>query len=326
MRRLEMLVVLCPGQVNLAWSRVRDPLGRGSDTARCKALSLRLHAPPAAPAGPPASRRQRAHEHDGGDLRNRFEGPILLAQTVMLAGVGQGYLASGRHDVSPMTLRLREMHMRRDVLSVSVCRSLPRCARSTRRLQRGSIYLDYALIALALAIVGLLLLPVHKAFGLLVPAAIVVFFIPNLAALGASMTMSWRFTRAWSAVRNGRLPPAVMLRNEFFGINAQALWFDPATYRLGVVSATDGDLSQPLDRLERVRVSFLEESHARSFHQGDVRIPARYLLAFEFTGGQVLGIVTRRRRSVDRWIEALHPHVGALLDLTAISAAKRSDR
>ena len=51
--------------------------------------------------------------------------------------------------------------------------------------QRGSVYLSYALLAFGMMLAGALLVSIHKAFALLLPMGILVFFLPNLLGLWA---------------------------------------------------------------------------------------------------------------------------------------------
>jgi hypothetical protein len=64
------------------------------------------------------------------------------------------------------------------------------------------------------------------------------------------------------------------------------------------------------DTLNSVRAVYAEKSYAHSFHEGKVRIPARYVLIFEFKDARPIELNTRRRRVMDRWLEVLRPHFG----------------
>lgn len=189
---------------------------------------------------------------------------------------------------------------------------------TSRHIQRGSVYLSYALLAFVIALIGVLLVPVHKAFALLVPVGVLVFFWPNLMMLTQWCCAAWHFARQLAALRGGPHKSAVILTNEFHGFRAQALWLDPASRELGLVPSEGKLPVQTLDTLQKVRGAFVEESDAVSFHEGQIRIPACFILAFEFNDGSALKVITRKQRRFAHWVAAVHPHVGELLVLDGI--------
>jgi hypothetical protein len=167
--------------------------------------------------------------------------------------------------------------------------------------QRGSVFLGYALIAFVLCIAGAILIPVHQVFALLIPVGVLVFFTPNLMALYGWLNAGRRM-RERLAARRGANPNVVVLKNEFGGFNAQAVWFAPSSRQLGLISENDDGSVRSWDALVRIRAVYAEETYAVSFHQGKIRIPARYVLVFEFTDARPIELVTRKRRLIDEWI------------------------
>ena len=183
---------------------------------------------------------------------------------------------------------------------------------ASTRSQRGSVYLSFALLAVLIIIVGSLLVQVHKAFALLIPIGILVFFLPNLIAIFSWLQAGWQFRKNLSELKAGKSESVVVLKNEFGGLNSQAFWLDPSCRELGVISDDDGSV-RTWDTLNGVRAILAEESYAVSFHEGRIRIPQRYVLIFEFNDARPIELVTRKRRLINKWIEELRPHLGAKL-------------
>ena len=97
-----------------------------------------------------------------------------------------------------------------------------------RKHQRGNVYLEFALLAFGLVLAGALLTPLHKAFALLLPLGVLVFFLPNLIALANRVRAVILFRRQLATARAGLPASCLMLRNEFHGLDAQALVLDTA--------------------------------------------------------------------------------------------------
>ncbi len=182
------------------------------------------------------------------------------------------------------------------------------------RVQRGSVYLGYALIAFLLLIASALLVNVHKAFALLLPTGILVFFLPNLMTLFAWGQAGRQFRNRLAVIRKGKPQSVVVLKNEFGGVNAQAVWLDPSSRELGLISDNDDGTVRTWDMLNGVRAIYAEETYAQSFHEGKVRIPARHVLIFEFKDARPIELVTRKRRVMEGWLNTLQPHFGNQLD------------
>lgn len=178
------------------------------------------------------------------------------------------------------------------------------------RAQRGSVYLSYALLAFVLLVASALLVKVHKAFALLMPIGILVFFLPNLMALFAWGQAGRRFRKRLAVLQSGKPQTVVVLKNEFGGIEAQAVWLDPSGRELGLISNNDDGSVRTWDALTGVRAVYAEKTYAVSFHEGKVRIPARYVLVFEFKDARPIELITRKRRVMNGWIEVLTPHFG----------------
>ncbi len=185
---------------------------------------------------------------------------------------------------------------------------------SSPQIQCGSVYLSYALIAFVVMIAGAILVPVHKDFALLLPIGILVFFMPNLIGLWARMQARGRYHRQLAAVRQDWSKSVVVLRNEFGGFEAQTAWLDLSQKTLGFLSGDKGSQVSSLATLRSVRAVGAEESQATSFHQGRVRVPARYILRFEFEGDDAFALVTMKLKRMRSWVEALRLHVGDRLD------------
>ena len=183
-----------------------------------------------------------------------------------------------------------------------------------RRKQRGSVNLSYALIAFVVIMAGALLVNIHKAFALLLPMGVLVFFLPNLMGVWAWLQAGRWFRQQLAMIRQGNPGSAVVLKNELSGIDARAVWLDPSHGKLGFISGDRDSLLQSMEALRSVRAVFAEETHAISFHEGRVRIPPRYVMVFEFENGDPFELVTMKGRRMRRWVEALRPHVADRLD------------
>jgi len=186
------------------------------------------------------------------------------------------------------------------------------------RAQRGSVYLSYALLALAVMLAGALLVGVDKAFALLLPIGVLVFFLPNLAGLWARFRLGREFRRRLTTALGNNFEQALVLQNELGGNEARAVWFDPSHGRLGFLSSDRDSLLENIAALRGVRAVYVGETHAISFHQGQMRIPPRYLMIFEFENGHLFELVTRKRSRMHQWVESLRPHMGDRLDTRAI--------
>jgi hypothetical protein len=193
--------------------------------------------------------------------------------------------------------------------------SVWRGAVGSARSQRGSVYLGYVLLAFLLLVAGALLVKVHEVFALLLPIGVLVFFLPNLMALFAWWQAGRRFRKRLAETQGGKRQSVVVLKNESGGIDAQAVWLDTSCRELGLISDNDDGSVRTWDTLNSVRAVYAEKSYAHSFHEGKVRIPARYVLIFEFKDARPIELTTRRRRVMDRWLEVLHPHFGEQLSL-----------
>jgi hypothetical protein len=168
--------------------------------------------------------------------------------------------------------------------------------------QRGNVYLEFALLAFALLIAGVFLIKVHELFILLVPAAALVFFLPNLMGFFGSQGAGKRFKERLAALPGVNAQSVTVLRNEFGGAEAQAVWFDAAARTLGLIYEYGDESVRSWDALERVRAIHVEQTYATSFHRGKIKIPARYVLIFEFNGAVKIELVTRKKRVMDEWI------------------------
>ncbi len=184
-------------------------------------------------------------------------------------------------------------------------RSIDSAVHVSGRNQRGNVYLEFALIAFVLMIAGALLTRVHQAFAVLVPIGILVFFTPNLMGLFEWLRGGKQFRARLAALQSGSLPSVAVLKNEFGGFSAQAVWFDSAARTLGSISDGDEGPARAWDTLSRVRAVFAEETYAHSFHKGKIRIPARYVLVFEFQDAAKIELVTRKRRLMEEWVALL---------------------
>lgn len=183
--------------------------------------------------------------------------------------------------------------------------------------QRGSVYLGYALLAFAIAITGSLLVSVHKAFGLLLPVAVLVFFLPNLMGLWARLQATIQFRRQLAQARHSFSKSTILLKNGQGNINAQAVWLDPERNEFGFISGDHDLIVKAFDGLQKVRIVYNEAACATSFHQGRVRIPPRYALVFEFGDGTSHDFITLKQRRLHKWLAKLEQVVGARLQSEA---------
>jgi hypothetical protein len=151
--------------------------------------------------------------------------------------------------------------------------------------QCGSVYLSYAILAFVIILASALLVTVHKAFALLLPIGVLVFFLPNLIGLWGRLLAGHWVRQQLAMVRQGNSDSAVVLKNELGGIDAQAVWLDPSQGKLGFITGDKDSLLNTMKMLRSVRTVFAEETYATSFHEGRVRIPPRYVLVFEFESG-----------------------------------------
>jgi hypothetical protein len=180
--------------------------------------------------------------------------------------------------------------------------------------QCGSVYLSYGLLAFVLILASVLLLPVHKVFALLLPIAILVFFLPNLIGLSASLDSKQWVRQQLAMCQQGNSDSTIVLKNELGGIDAQAVWLDLLQGQLGLISGKKDSQTHSLKMLRSVRAVFAEEAYATSFHEGRIRIPPRFILVFELECGDTFDLVTKKRRRMDQWVETLRPHVADRLD------------
>ncbi|HEY3326357.1 MAG TPA: hypothetical protein VGK14_04235 [Novimethylophilus sp.] len=174
--------------------------------------------------------------------------------------------------------------------------------------------MSYALLAFMIILASALLVTVHKAFALLLPIGVLVFFLPNLMGLWTRLQAGHLVGQQLVMVRQGNPNSAVVLKNEHGGIDAQAVWLDPPQGKLGFISGNKDSLTNAMEMLRSVRAVFAEETYAVSFHEGRIRIPPRYILVFEFESGEPFQLVTMKRRRMLQWVKALHPHVADRLD------------
>jgi hypothetical protein len=187
------------------------------------------------------------------------------------------------------------------------------------RNSRGNIYLEFALLAAVFLVAGALLAGIHPGFGLLVPIGIVIFFMPNILSGVASWQDRRSFRKQLASVQNADRTPPVVLRNEFRWSKAQGLWLDSARGELGLLNAADGPSTRTLDALRSVRAVFAEAAQVRTFHR-QYRVPARYVLVFEFENQPSLELVTYKKRVAVQWIETLRPHLGNRLNTEGLEA------
>lgn len=181
--------------------------------------------------------------------------------------------------------------------------------------QRGSVNLSYILLAFGLAFVGSLLVSVHKAFALLLPVAALVLFIPNLIGIWSRLQVRYRYHRQLVLARRHFSDSTILLRSGHGDIAAQAAWLDPERNEFGFISGGKDVIVKELSSVQMIRVVFVEASYAKSFHDGQVRMPPRYGLVFEFLDGKALEIVTLKRRRLRAWITALKLGMSERLDL-----------
>jgi hypothetical protein len=181
------------------------------------------------------------------------------------------------------------------------------------RSQRGSVYLECALLGFACIIAGAVLVRFHRAFALLLPIGLVVFFLPNLMALAERLRIRRRLRRELAAARERGRDGVIVLKNRLRGFDAQALWLHTRAREIGFIAADEQTRIVTWEAVQRVQAVFVEESSAMSFHKGKIRIPPRYLLAFSCADGFSFEFVTLRRRVMTDWIEALRPHLGERL-------------
>jgi hypothetical protein len=189
----------------------------------------------------------------------------------------------------------------------------PRGIVASSRTQRGSVFLQYYLLAFLIIVASAALVNVNKWFALLFPIGILVFLLPNLIAIFSWLQAGWLFRKNLSELKAGKSASVVVLKNEFGGLNSQAFWLDPSCRELGVISENDDGSARTLDTLNGVRAILAEESYAVSFHEGRIRIPQRYVLIFEFKDARQIELVTRKRRLINKWIEELRPYLGSRL-------------
>ena len=184
--------------------------------------------------------------------------------------------------------------------------------------QRGSVYLSYALLAFGMMLAGALLVSIHKAFALLLPMGILVFFLPNLLGLWARLQAAQSFHHQLATVHLSRPSLAFILKNEGGGLEAQAIWLDASKRAIGLVSGDGVSRFNDLAKLTGVRGVFSGEEQAVSFHRGTVHIPARYTLEFEFNGESPFHLVTMKRKRMRKWLETLSMHMEGLLALSSL--------
>ena len=175
--------------------------------------------------------------------------------------------------------------------------------------QRGSVYLEYALLASAIAFAGAVLIRIHHAFALLLPVAVLVFFLPNLMGLAARLRAGRSFRGEVAAALKAN-PGAVVLKNGLAGFDAQALLLDGRRREAAFVTAEEGTRTVSWDEVGAVRAVRAGESSAVSFHRGTVRIPPRYMLVFEFGEGEVFRLVTLKRKVMTAWLDGVRPVFG----------------
>ena len=178
--------------------------------------------------------------------------------------------------------------------------------------QRGSVYLECALLAFAIAFVGALLIRFHHAFALLFPVAVIVFFLPNIMGLIARLRLGRLFRVNLAAARSAH-PGAVELRNGLRGLEAQALLLDAQGREAVFVWAEEPTRTVSWDEVGAVRPESVGEGRAVSFHRGAVRIPPHYQLVFAIREGDVLRLVTLKRKMMARWLDAVRPVFGERL-------------
>ncbi|HUW98451.1 MAG TPA: hypothetical protein VMV40_06365 [Acidiferrobacter sp.] len=183
--------------------------------------------------------------------------------------------------------------------------------------------MSYALLGFALMLAGALLIHIYRVFALLMPIGILVFFLPNLIALWTRIQLGRAFRRQLTRALRSSPKQTLALRNELGGDEAQAVWLDPPHGTLGFLPGDSVGDSRPEDiaALRSVRVLYLEETQAVSFHEGRIRIPPRYAIAFTFADGHHFELITMKRRRIRQWIESLRPYVGDKLDTQALDKA-----
>jgi hypothetical protein len=182
------------------------------------------------------------------------------------------------------------------------------------RSQRGSVYLECALLGFACVIAGAFLVKFHKAFALLLPVGVLVFFLPNLLSLAARLRICRIFRKELAAIREQGRDEVIVLRNRLRSLDAQAVWLDPQAGEIGFVAADMQTRIEPLETLQTVQAVYVEKSSAVSFHKGTIRIPPRFILAFSFANGFSFKFVTLRKRVMTGWIESLRPYLGERLE------------
>ncbi len=185
----------------------------------------------------------------------------------------------------------------------------------TLNTQRGSVYLEYSLLAFGIAVTGALLTRVHKAFALLIPLGVVVFFMPNVLELIARLRIRGRFRRELAAAGDRGHDDVVVLRNGLHEFDAQALLLDTRSRDIILVISDREPLTNAWEALSAVRALMVGESRAVSFHKGEIRIPPRYILVFEFHEGNPFQLVTLKRSIMNKWIETVRQYFGERLNV-----------
>lgn len=186
--------------------------------------------------------------------------------------------------------------------------------------QRGNVYLEFGIVAVVIVIAGALLAGVHPIFGWLMPVGIVVFFTPNILALWRWLQAEVRLRAEIKRIKQENPGSILLLKNELWGTNAGAVWLDGSS-RLNYVSGGENPVMRPLESLVSVRAVFAEKSHAHSFHSGEITIPERYCLVFEFAQDSKWELVTLKRRVMDRWITMLRPRIEGRLNVSSLPGA-----
>jgi hypothetical protein len=190
--------------------------------------------------------------------------------------------------------------------------------RHSLRCQCGSVQLDYALLAVALMVAGAVLVPVHKAFALLLAAGVVVFFLPNLLALRARLSAAQSIRRQLKELTRADSRSAVVLHSGTSRLGVQAVYIDPAHDQVVCVAGDQDPTTRNLATLRRVNAEYVPATYGTSFPRGQVRIRARYVLRFEFDQGNPFELVATKPRKMREWLETLRPLVAERLDERAL--------